>query len=171
MKIKYFLFLFLLIACLISVSLSSTLNLDKNGNLSFSGTDLNHYYILQNSPDLYSWNNLCIFYNQTNSLIYLTQKQQFYRLKIIDATTVKLIWNSNNDSAIDHVNLYYGSNPSFYDNSINVGNVTSTIVSNLVPNITYYFAVNYSDTNNCESELSNQVIYNKEKLLNNNNNN
>ncbi len=144
-----------------------SLFLDINGNLSYSGMQLSNYYILQSSIDLINWTNTYIFYNETNKQIDLTKDYEFFRLKVIDATSVHLSWIINSDSnIIDHINIYYGNISGQYDHEFNIGNTNETIVTNLTPNIDYFFAVTCSDTLNEESDFSNEVKYNKDILLN-----
>ncbi|MBI5286287.1 MAG: PKD domain-containing protein [Deltaproteobacteria bacterium] len=53
--------------------------------------------------------------------------------------------------------LYYGTAPGNYSQSIDVGNVTTYTINNLIDGFTYYFAVTSYDTSGNESSYSNEV--------------
>jgi hypothetical protein len=53
--------------------------------------------------------------------------------------------------------IYYGNASRRYDGSIDVGNVTITVVSNLTDGLTYYFSITAYDTSGNESGYSNEV--------------
>lgn len=53
--------------------------------------------------------------------------------------------------------IYYGQEPIKYNETIDVGNVTTYTVSNLSSDTTYYFAVTAYNRNGNESEFSEEV--------------
>lgn len=72
---------------------------------------------------------------------------------------VTLIWNANPESNIVGYKLYYGTAPQVYPLVVDVGNVLRTQVTNLLPCVTYYFALTAYNTNestatNFESDFS-----------------
>ncbi len=73
-----------------------------------------------------------------------------------DAPTTNTDGSSLSDIA--GYTLYYGIASDTYDHSIDVGNVTTYKVTNLVDGTTYYFVVTVRDTSGNESESSNQLI-------------
>ncbi len=52
--------------------------------------------------------------------------------------------------------VYYGTPSNNYTNSVNIGNSTGAVISNLSPG-TWYFAVTAYDTSGNESSFSNEV--------------
>jgi len=55
--------------------------------------------------------------------------------------------------------LHYGTSSGDYTQTIEVGNTTTALVSNLTAGTTYYFVVTAYDTSNVESPSSNEVSY------------
>ena len=53
----------------------------------------------------------------------------------------------------------------FYSDVIIVSSGNSVIISNLIPNITYYFSATYSDLDGNEGDFSNEIFYNKDSIL------
>ena len=72
--------------------------------------------------------------------------------------TVSLAWDPAPDSDLAGYRVYYGTSPTAYTQSVDVGNVTSTTISGLTDCTTYYFGVKTYDTGSNEStSYSNQV--------------
>lgn len=67
-----------------------------------------------------------------------------------------LTWDANTEADLAGYKVYYGTSPSNYNTSVNVGNVT-TYSQTLNDGATYYFAVSAYDTSNNESGYSNEV--------------
>lgn len=73
-------------------------------------------------------------------------------------TSQKFQWSYGDTNAT--FNLYYSStSSSIYDNVISNITPTSTIVSNMVPGVTYYLAASAVDPEGLESDLSDQLVY------------
>ena len=53
--------------------------------------------------------------------------------------------------------VHYGTSSHDYSQSIDVGNVTTSVITDLVSEVTYYFAVTAYDTSGNESDFSNEV--------------
>jgi hypothetical protein len=73
------------------------------------------------------------------------------------APTVTLAWNPASNVA--GYRLYCGTASHVYTQTIEVGNTTTTLVSNLVAGRTYFFAVTGYTTTGLESPPSNEVSY------------
>ncbi len=67
-----------------------------------------------------------------------------------------LTWDANTEADLAGYKVYYGTSPSSYNTSINIGNVTTYSLT-LNDGATYYFAVTAYDTSNNESGYSNKV--------------
>lgn len=67
-----------------------------------------------------------------------------------------LAWDPNTEPSLMGYKLYYGTAPGNYSQSIDVGNVTSYVVSNLPVGVTYYFVVKAYDAFG-ESSNSNEI--------------
>ena len=73
-----------------------------------------------------------------------------------------LAWNPSPSPEIVHCNLYYGTASGEYTDIIVVGNVASVTISNLVPGVTYYFAITAVNAEGQESDFSNEASYRQE---------
>jgi hypothetical protein len=73
--------------------------------------------------------------------------------------SVTLAWDPSPSPLIVGYSLYYGDQSGNYTNVTSVGNRFSAVVSNLVENATYYFAVTAFDNFGIESLFSNEVSY------------
>lgn len=71
--------------------------------------------------------------------------------------SLTLAWDANQEPDVAGYILYYGDACGHYTNSIDVGNVTTTIASNLVEGASYFFAVTAYNTSRLESAPSNEV--------------
>jgi Fibronectin type III domain len=72
---------------------------------------------------------------------------------------VTLAWNRSLGQDVAGYRLYYGTSNSGRMQTIDVGNATTTSMSNLTAGTTYYFVVTAYDTANHESSPSNEVTY------------
>ncbi|UCH46147.1 MAG: fibronectin type III domain-containing protein [Nitrospiraceae bacterium] len=97
----------------------------------------------------------------TTSIIFLLT---FSYTSALYAGSIKLSWNpptANMDgttlSDLAGYKIYYGTESNVYLDSLNVGNVTSYRVKNLVSGNTYYFTVTAYDRSGNESQYSNEV--------------
>jgi hypothetical protein len=75
------------------------------------------------------------------------------------AQSVTLAWDPNPDPAIAGYRLYSGTSSRIYTQQLEVGNTTTTLVSNLADGRTYFFAVTAYSTAGAESIPSNEVSY------------
>lgn len=73
--------------------------------------------------------------------------------------SVRLAWDPNSEPDLAGYRIYYGTKSGQWDMMIDVGNVTTTIVSGLTPGTTYYFVATAYNTLNLESDPSNEVSY------------
>jgi Fibronectin type III domain len=74
-------------------------------------------------------------------------------------SSITLAWDPSSDSRIVGYRLYEGIVSGSYTNVIDVGNLTTATVSNLVSGVTYYFALTAFDINGQESPLSTELSY------------
>jgi len=72
------------------------------------------------------------------------------------AGQVNLAWNAST-STVSGYKVYYGTASGNYASNVNVGNATTSTVSNLTDGSTYYFAVKAYDSAGNESGFSNEV--------------
>lgn len=75
------------------------------------------------------------------------------------AQSVTLAWDANTEPDISGYRLYYGTASGNYSYESEVGNATTTTVSNLTVGQTYYFVVTDYNTAGLESLPSNEVSY------------
>jgi hypothetical protein len=75
------------------------------------------------------------------------------------AQSVALAWDASTASDIAGYRLYAGTTSGVYTQQIDVGNNTSTSVSDLVDGTTYFFAITDYTTSGVESARSNEVSY------------
>ena len=75
------------------------------------------------------------------------------------ATSLTLAWDPSSAAGIRGYRLHYGTTSRGYSQSSDLGNTTTTTVSNLVPGQTYYFAVTDYNTAGVESAYSNEVSF------------
>ena len=73
--------------------------------------------------------------------------------------SVTLAWDPNPDPTIAGYRLYSGTSSRIYTQQLEVGNMTTTLVSNLADGRTYFFAVTAYNTAGAESIPSNEVSY------------
>jgi len=77
----------------------------------------------------------------------------------IEAAVVTLAWDVSSSPNIAGYRLYSGTTSGVYSQTIEVGNATSTLVSNLVTGKTYFFVVTAYNAMGVESAPSNEVSY------------
>jgi hypothetical protein len=75
------------------------------------------------------------------------------------ALAVNLAWDPSPDTNVTGYVIYYGTNSGNYQTQIDVGNKTTTSLSNLSPGMTYYFVVTAHTADGVESLPSNEVAY------------
>lgn len=73
---------------------------------------------------------------------------------------VSLIWKASPDPRTTGYVIVYGNGNGAYNHSMDVGNVTNCVVTNLVEGKCYFFAC-YAYATNLQSALSNQLVYDK----------
>lgn len=72
---------------------------------------------------------------------------------------VTLAWDASPSSSVSGYRLYYGVSSRNYTNVLDVGDLTTATVSNLVVSTTYYFAVTAYDIAGLESDYSSEISY------------
>src|SRR3984893_218307 len=75
------------------------------------------------------------------------------------ATSLTLAWDPSGASGIAAYRLHYGTSSQSYSQTRDLGNTTTTTVSNLLPGQTYYFTVTDYNTAGVESLDSNEVAF------------
>lgn len=81
----------------------------------------------------------------------------FFSINISLAADISIMWDPNNEPDIAGYKVYYGTRSRTYENSINVGNVTSYTLNNLKLDTIYFLAVTAYDTNGLESDYSEEI--------------
>ncbi len=74
------------------------------------------------------------------------------------AGSATLAWSPVTSPALSGYMIYYGPAAGNYPSKIDVGNTTSSIVSNLVEGATYHFAATAYDASHTESGFSNDAV-------------
>jgi hypothetical protein len=72
---------------------------------------------------------------------------------------VTLAWDRNSEANITGYRLYCGTVTRVYTDIVNAGNATTASVSNLLPGVTYRFAVTAINTLGVESDYSSEVAF------------
>src|ERR1043166_5033931 len=80
-------------------------------------------------------------------------------------TSGNLTWGQTTGTNVAGYYLYFGPDSGNYTNIIDLGNVTSTTVSDLVTGAVYYFAVAAYDSSGIDSVVSNEINYNPTNSL------
>jgi hypothetical protein len=75
------------------------------------------------------------------------------------AESVTLAWNASLTPNISSYVLYYGTASRTYDQTLNVGVALTGTIPNLLPGITYYFAVTARNELELESDYSDEITY------------
>jgi hypothetical protein len=73
--------------------------------------------------------------------------------------TITLAWDGVTDPSVAGYNIYYGPGSRTYTNMVTAGMVTSTVVPNLQPGATYYFAATTVTVAGLESDYSTETTY------------
>jgi hypothetical protein len=88
----------------------------------------------------------------------------FFHASTSFAYSATVFWDAPTENAdgtplsdLEGYRVYYGTSTLDYSQNIDVGNVTMYMISDLVPEVTYYFAVTAYDTSGNESDFSNEV--------------
>jgi hypothetical protein len=77
---------------------------------------------------------------------------------VLGAASVTLAWDANSETNLAGYKLHYGSASGQFPTVVDVGNVLTATVSNLVEG-TYFFVATAYDTEGLESDPSNEVSY------------
>ncbi|MDW8308642.1 MAG: fibronectin type III domain-containing protein, partial [Verrucomicrobiales bacterium] len=77
----------------------------------------------------------------------------------LGAASVTLTWNPSPDPNVIGYRIYYGVASRVYTNVVDVGNVTTATISNLVEGVTYYFAATAYNILGMESDFSEEVAF------------
>jgi hypothetical protein len=93
------------------------------------------------------------------SLRWLTLFLAFTAARLFAQVSVPLAWNPSPDANVAGYTIYYGGASGSYTNSIEAGDVTSTVISGLSANTTYFFAAKTLDSDGVESAFSNEATF------------
>ena len=88
---------------------------------------------------------LCLLLGAVNSLAQGTQ-------------SVRVAWDANTEPDLAGYVVHYGSASRTYTNAVNVGNVTTVTLTNLVQGGVYYVAVTAYSTTGLSSDFSNEIL-------------
>lgn len=77
----------------------------------------------------------------------------------VEAADVTLAWDPSSSPNVAGYRLHSGTTSGVYSQTSELGNATSTLVSNLVTGKTYFFVVTAYNTMGVESARSNEVSY------------
>jgi Fibronectin type III domain len=77
---------------------------------------------------------------------------------VLQAAFVTLEWSPSTDPTVVGYKIYYWPAGGGVTNSIDVGDVTNVVVTNLADDTTYYFAATSYDGNDVESIFSNEIV-------------
>ena len=72
---------------------------------------------------------------------------------------VTLAWDASASPTVTGYRLYYGATSREYTNIVDVGDLTTATISNLVESTTYFFAVTAYDIAGLESDFSTEISY------------
>lgn len=88
----------------------------------------------------------------------------FFHASTAFAYSATVFWDAPTENAdgtsltdLEGYRVYYGTSSFNYSQNIDVGNVTTYMITDLVSEVTYYFAVTAYDTSGNESDFSNEV--------------
>lgn len=76
-----------------------------------------------------------------------------------DSACVSLAWDPSPDASVAGYYVYYGMASGTYTKRADSGSVTSVTISNLIPGLTYYFAVTAYTADLIESDFSNELSF------------
>jgi hypothetical protein len=77
----------------------------------------------------------------------------------VHAAQISLEWAANGEPDLAGYRVYYGTSSDNYTASVDVGNNTHCVISNLEQGVTYYFAATAYDSEGNESEFSDEIVY------------
>lgn len=95
---------------------------------------------------------------KTSSLRWLTVLLALTALSAFADVSVPLAWNPSPDVNIAGYKIYYGGASRTYTNSVDVGNVTSTVITGLAEGTTYFFAATTYGADGVESDFSDEAV-------------
>jgi hypothetical protein len=75
------------------------------------------------------------------------------------SSSLTVEWNQSQDTNAVGYKVYYGTASHNYTNVITVGNVTSAVISGMIPGTTYYFAATAYVANGAQSIYSSEVSF------------
>jgi hypothetical protein len=75
------------------------------------------------------------------------------------AAQVTVAWDANTDPAVTGYRVHYGTAPGNYTSHVDVGNVTSCVISGLSEGVAYYFSATAYDGSGNESDYSAAINY------------
>lgn len=81
------------------------------------------------------------------------------QLPVRASQSVTLNWDSQGGAAVVGYKIYYGTTSHNYTQMLVVSNITSTTISELACNTTYYFVATAFDDNGNESDFSNETSF------------
>jgi len=76
---------------------------------------------------------------------------------VASGAEIRIAWDPNTEPDLAGYKVYWGKTSRTYEESIDVGNVTTYVLSGLTKGETYFIAVTAYDTENNESDFSNEV--------------
>jgi hypothetical protein len=77
----------------------------------------------------------------------------------ITQSTVFLIWDENDETDLDHYNIYFNRSPGAYDNLLEADKAaTSLTVADLANSVRYYFTISAVDASGNESDKAEELI-------------
>jgi len=82
-----------------------------------------------------------------------------YLVPKVSPREVGLAWDPSPSLEVSGYNIYVGVLPRSYTNIVKFGNVTSCVISNLVPGVRYFFTATAYDAQGNESEWCNEVYW------------
>jgi hypothetical protein len=82
----------------------------------------------------------------------------FTALSALADVSVPLAWNPSPDVNVAGYKIYYGGASRTYTNSVDVGNVTSTVITGLAEGTTYFFAATTYGADGVESDFSDEAV-------------
>ena len=138
---------------------AATATTDSSGNYTFSSLANGSYVVTPSkSSYIFSPTSITVTVNGAN-----VTGQNF---TAGTGGTATLSWNANTESDLAGYKAYYGTSPKSgstpatagYSDTIDMGNVTSYVISNLTSGVTYYFSITAYDTSTNESDLSEEVL-------------
>jgi hypothetical protein len=77
----------------------------------------------------------------------------------VHAAQISLEWDANGEPDLSGYRVYYGTSSGHYTASVDVGNSTHCVISNLVQGVTYYFSATAYDSEGNESGFSDEIVY------------